>query len=256
MTQTNLQFKTVLFLICLWIYFPLPAKDAVLNPPEIKDMLLKMSSAADPQGKLGNASSVMIMLESVIDGQTFKSLSSLCFAGRDKYRLDSKIGIIPVESRGLNGLVGWKKNAAGMVTMLSGDNVAPMRFLVNFMKPGAKFEQLFEKIEWDRKKYRLNKVECFMLVCYPPPELKLPPYIIYAGKADWLIRRTEVTAREFGRNMKAVTDIHRYGACNGVNLPAEYTVYLPAATFKIRTTNMTLNVSYPDNFFAAPAAGF
>jgi len=256
MTQINLHFKTVLFLICLWIYSPLPAKDAALNHPEIKDMLRKMSSAVDPQGKLEKASSVTIQLESIIEGQKFNSQSSICFAGQDKYRADSKIGIIPIESRGLNGQGGWKKNAAGMVSRLSGDSAAPMRFLVNFMKPGARFEQLFEKIEWNRKKYRLNNVECFMLVCYPPPELKLPPYIIYVGLADWLIRRAEITAPEFGRNMKTVTDFHRYGACNGVNLPAEYTVYLPAATFKIKTTNMTLNVSYPDNFFAAPAAGF
>lgn len=256
MAQTNLQFKALLLLIGLWIYSPLQAKDAVLNPPEIKNLLLKMSSAADPHGKLWKASSVTIKLESVIEGQKFKSMSSICFAGQDKYRADSKIGLIPVESRGLNGQIGWKKSAAGMVTMLSGENAAPMRFMVNFMKPGARFEQLFEKIEWNRKKYRLNNVECFMLVCYPPPELKLPPYIIYVGLADWLIRRAEITAPEFGRNMKTVTDFHRYGACNGVNLPAEYTVYLPAATFKIKTTNMTLNINYPDNFFAAPAAGF
>ncbi|MHB9138256.1 MAG: hypothetical protein ACYC4Q_02515 [Victivallaceae bacterium] len=215
-----------------------------------------MSSAVDPQGRLEKASSVVVQLESIIEGQRVKSHSSICFAGQDKYRADSKIGIIPVESRGLNGQAVWKKNAAGMVSGLNGANAAPMRFLVNFMKPGAKFEQLFEKIEWNRKKYRLNKIECFMLVCYPPPELKLPPYILYVDRAEWLIRRTEITAPEFGRNIKVVTDFHRYGACNGVNLPAEYTIYLPAVTFKIKTTNMILNAGYPDNFFAVPAAGF
>jgi hypothetical protein len=248
--------KLTILLISLMPARLLPAQEAELNPPEIKTILKKMSSAIDPSRKLANASSMMIQIENVIESKGIKSRLTACFVNPDKYRSDSKLGMLPLESRGFNGQTFWKKNAIGAVSKLSGTAVEPMRFLVSFMNPGARFDKIFTKIVWDKKKYKLNNFDCAMLTCYPPPELKLPPYIIYVDRANWFIRRTEITAPEFGRNMKVVTDFYSYGAYNGVNLPAEYAIYFPGATLKSKTAGMNLNVNPSADFFDVPASGF
>ncbi len=252
----NLYFKLIILLILLMSARLLPAQEAELNPPEVKTILKNMSNATDPSRKLAKASSIMVQIENVIESKGVKSQLSACFVNPDNYRADSKLGMFPLESRGFNGQTFWKKNAVGTVSKLSGPGVEPMRFLVNFMNPGARFDRIFIKIVWNKKKYKLNNFDCLMLTCYPPPELKLPPYIIYVDRANWFIRRTEITAPEFGRNMKVVTDFYSYGAYGGVNLPVEYTIYFPGATLKSKTAGMLLNVNPAADFFEVPPSGF
>lgn len=234
----------------------LPAQEAELSPPEVKSILKKMADAVDPSHKLPGAAAITLRLEHVIDGGKVKSRMTVCFAGADKYLADSMLGPLPLESRGCNGRVFWRKNAAGMVERAGETETAAMRFLTRFMRPGAPLEQLFVKIAWDRKKYRLNNFECARLVCHPPPELKLPPCLIYVDRHDWLVRRAEITAPEFGRRMKVITDFHRYGSCQGVNLPIEYISYFPGAAVRSKTTGLELNVAPRADAFDLPPSGF
>lgn len=250
------QMKILILLIAMMSAWTLSAREAELNPPEVKAILQKMSAAVDPSRKLASASSIMVQIQNVIESKGVKSQLNACFVNPDKYRADTKMGVFQLESRGFNGQTFWKKNAAGSVPKLSGPAVEPMRFLVMFMHPGARFDKIFTKIVWDKKKYKLNNFDCAMLTCYPPPELNLPPYIVYVDRNNWFIRRTEITAPEFGRNMKVVTDFYNYGTCDGVNLPVEYTVYFPGATIKSKTTGMLLNVKPAADFFEVPASGF
>ena len=249
-------FKLNILLTLLSLICPLHAQEAELNPPEVKTILQKMSAAVDPAHKLSKASSIMIQIQNVIESKGVKSQLTACFVNPDKYRADTKMGAFQLESRGFNGQTFWKKTAIGSVPKLSGPAVEPMRFLVSFMHPGARFDHIFTKIVWDKKKYKLNNFDCAMLTCYPPPELKLPPYIIYVDRNNWFIRRTEITAPEFGRSMKVVTDFYNYGAYDGVNLPVEYTIYFPGATIKSKTAGMLLNVNPAADFFEVPPSGF
>jgi len=250
------QMKILVLLASLMSVWTLSAQEAELNPPEVKTILQKMSAAVDPSHKLSKASSIMLQIQNVIESKGVKSQLTACFVNPDKYRADTKMGVFQLESRGFNGQTFWKKTAVGSVPKLSGAAAGPMRFLVMFMHPGARFDKIFTKIVWDKKKYKLNNFDCAMLTCYPPPELKLPPYIVYVDRNSWFIRRTEITAPEFGRNMKVVTDFYNYGSYDGVNLPVDYTVYFPGATIKSKTTGILLNVNPPADFFEAPASGF
>lgn len=235
---------------------PLTAQEAELDPPEVKTILKKMSAAVDPSRKLAQASSIMIQIQNLIESKGVKSQLTVYFVNPDKYRADTKMGAFQLESRGFNGQTFWKKTAIGSIPRLSGPAAEPMRFLVMFMRPGAGFDRIFTRIVWDKKKYKLNNFNCAMLTCYPPPELKLPPYIVYVDRNNWFIRRTEITAPEFGRNMKVVTDFYSYAAYDGVNMPVEYTIYFPGATIKSKTTGALLNVNPAADFFEVPAYGF
>lgn len=217
--------------------------------------IARMRSAIDPSDRLNETVTVMLRLENIISGKNIRSVQTIYFSENYKYYSETKVGIMPVDIRGFNGGVFWKKNVAGVVTRANSKNSAAMRFLISFMRPGTKFEKIFTKILLDKRKYRVNDLECILLKCYPPEEYNLPQYLIYVDTREYLIRRTVITAPEFDQAIPVTTDFHDYLNFGQIKLPSSFTIYLPGATIKARTTNVQLMNGTPKVKFNPPEQG-
>lgn len=222
---------------------------------DCNNTIVRMKSAIDPSDRLNETVTIMLRLENIISGKNIRSVQTIYFAENYKYHSETKVGIMPVDIRGFNGVVFWKKNVAGVVTRANSKNSAAMRFLISFMRPGAKFEKIFTRIIQDKRKYRVNDLECILLKCYPPEEYNLPQYLIYVDTREYLIRRTVIAAPEFDQTIPVTTDFHDYLNFGQIKLPSNFTIYLPGATIKSRTSNVQIMNGVPNVKFSPPEQG-
>ncbi len=213
----------------------------------------RMRSAIDPSGALSPTATIRLQLDNILGGKNVRCIQNIYFCENGYYYSESKVGVMAVDIRGFNGKTFWKKNFAGVVTKSFGINAMAMSFLVTFMRPGSDFGKIFTKITQDKRRYFINNFECFALQCYPPEEYKLPPYLIYVDRRDYLVRRTVITVPEFSQLVPVTTDFHEYQYFGQVRLPLSFTIYLPSTTIKSRTTGIQFIKGMPAVDFNPPA---
>ena len=216
----------------------------------------RMAQAMDPERKYRDAASYF-QRQNIEEKGFFSSRRNLVevrFQRPDRFKL-----VVYDENQPLSGIISrdgkaWSIDYVnGVITELTGNELAKARVMLALGHPDNDYDKLFEKV--DMSVVTLNDgdqdLECYKLVC----SSGLPgssPFTIYINRALALPKRIEIDFTLGDRQIHYVNDIQEYQNFAGVRIPTLSKISDGDREYTSRVVGYMLNPKFRADEFDVP----
>jgi len=232
-----------------------------LPPGEVSDLSVdqlveKMSSATDPEGKFKNAKSYILKqkVEDIKKTDRQEYSLEIKFKAPDFMKFTSFNGGKAFSTLIFDGSRAWNIDplTGRSSEVPDGTNMNLVKTFAALTKPGSTIKTVFEKVDIDVVKDEQTGSRSYRLVCCVK-DPAIAPYIIYVGKDDFLTKKFETTLYGAdGSQSKYLSETKKYTWMDGVRMGSETTVQTTGDRVNTTVVSFVLNPEIPDSEFKPP----
>lgn len=220
--------------------------------PQVENLLAKMRTKVDPQGKLEKTESKIVNGVFRRNSKDKGATISIKIQSPDMLRYDI---VIPGEEslvKAFDGKKSWEYSTKRGYRELTGYELRSIKFQAALLNPQKKAEQIFSNITFDGEAKVMGQT-CFKLICQPKKEFDVKPITLLVDKKTYLLRkRIEQQGDENTGFFTVKTILHDYKSFDGILVPQTIVSYVNGDVMEYDVTSVKWNEKIPINAFDPP----
>jgi hypothetical protein len=244
--------KRLAFSLTSLFIFAISAFSVFAEEISVEQIVEKIKKAADPNGVREKLKTMIV--EGKMNMPSQKIVGEFVFIDKfpNKSKAVSQIPGLMLSVQAYNGKVAWESTNAMGIRTISGRELKFLEFTELLKDPKGNLTDIFSKIDLDKNGGDVDGKACYKLVCYPPKEYELKPFVMYVDKNSFYMLKVEMTAVTKLGDIPTVAVMSDFKDVKGLVEPMKTVMTQLTETIVMEVKSIELDKEVDDSIFEIP----